>query len=376
MWYNTLTTHARGYKPIANQPNSCYNYRNPVTRLSHGWYCAVGRVAGFSIWEGEMGLIKDLTGQVFGQLTALKQTDERSDGRVIWLCRCKCGELAKVKSSLLTQGLTKSCGCLRNIGFRRNPTKLIGERFGKLTVVESTEEREYANTVWKCLCDCGNFINVRTGRLRLGLTKDCGCIPKFGPNFVDLVDQRFGLLVVLEVAGRQRYDDTHVSILWKCQCDCGEIKNVAAHNLKSGKTRSCGCREKRKDDDKRIDPVKSSTKYIYFNYKRNAIKRRLEFNLTLDEFSNFLDKPCHYCGIAPNNSYFTYRTVKEFNHEFKYNGIDRIDSSRGYTIENCVTACNQCNKAKLNYTEEEFKDWVKRVHHHLFENGVSSNGCE
>lgn len=43
------------------------------------------------------------------------------------------------------------------------------------------------------------------------------------------------------------------------------------------------------------------------------------------------------------------------------NGIDRRDSSLGYTLENCLPACGVCNKAKLDYTEEEFLVWTNRL---------------
>lgn len=42
-------------------------------------------------------------------------------------------------------------------------------------------------------------------------------------------------------------------------------------------------------------------------------------------------------------------------------GIDRIDSSKGYESSNVVPACEQCNKAKLDYTPQEFDTWFERL---------------
>ena len=56
-------------------------------------------------------------------------------------------------------------------------------------------------------------------------------------NFIDLTNQRFGNLIVLE---RNGYDNNK-KILWKCQCDCGTVKNIRGNDLKSGKILSCGC---------------------------------------------------------------------------------------------------------------------------------------
>jgi len=55
---------------------------------------------------------KDLTGQRFGKLIAIKPTDKRKDKCVIWLCKCDCGNLYETKSNALIFG-RKSCGCLR-----------------------------------------------------------------------------------------------------------------------------------------------------------------------------------------------------------------------------------------------------------------------
>ena len=52
----------------------------------------------------------------------------------------------------------------------------------------------------------------------------------------DLIGQRFGHLTVLEDSG-ERY---HRSVLWKCQCDCGRIKNISGNTLKTGHAKSCG----------------------------------------------------------------------------------------------------------------------------------------
>jgi hypothetical protein len=53
----------------------------------------------------------------------------------------------------------------------------------------------------------------------------------------DLVGQKFGRLMVIEQAGRTSYG----RVLWKCLCDCGVYKEIAANNLTSGTSKSCGC---------------------------------------------------------------------------------------------------------------------------------------
>lgn len=57
------------------------------------------------------------------------------------------------------------------------------------------------------------------------------------PAFIDLTGQRFGRLVVIGQAGRNR----HGQMMWLCRCDCGKEVVVAGCNLRSGNTQSCGC---------------------------------------------------------------------------------------------------------------------------------------
>lgn len=57
------------------------------------------------------------------------------------------------------------------------------------------------------------------------------------PNHVkDLTGRRFGRLVV---RAKQHSDRSH--LWWLCQCDCGALKTVRGHHLKSGQAKSCGC---------------------------------------------------------------------------------------------------------------------------------------
>ena len=57
----------------------------------------------------------DLTGQKFGMLTVMCRMSNRQVGknsRLVWHCRCDCGQETDVLALLLTEGLVKSCGCL------------------------------------------------------------------------------------------------------------------------------------------------------------------------------------------------------------------------------------------------------------------------
>jgi hypothetical protein len=57
---------------------------------------------------------RNLQEMVFGRLTAAYPMQERSsDGHLIWMCNCECGNTKAVTQNHLTKGSTKSCGCLK-----------------------------------------------------------------------------------------------------------------------------------------------------------------------------------------------------------------------------------------------------------------------
>lgn len=85
------------------------------------------------------------------------------------------------RASDLTAGKVLSCGCLRNERVREAiGNKLVGQKFGLLTVIEQAdsirEESGTIRTAWKCKCDCGNEVIVKTRDLIAGDTHSCGCL--------------------------------------------------------------------------------------------------------------------------------------------------------------------------------------------------------
>lgn len=55
---------------------------------------------------------------------------------------------------------------------------MIGKRFGRLVVQAKTDKRNNGRIVWKCKCDCGNIAYVATTYLNNGDTRSCGCLKK------------------------------------------------------------------------------------------------------------------------------------------------------------------------------------------------------
>lgn len=114
---------------------------------------------------------KDISGQCFGELTA-----EEYQGDSKWLCKCKCGNTVVVRTCNLTNGHTKSCGCISAkqsaLNGRKSLIDLTGRKFGRLTV------KEYrGGSKWLCECECGRKTIVAQNNLcrKTHAIISCGC---------------------------------------------------------------------------------------------------------------------------------------------------------------------------------------------------------
>ena len=97
--------------------------------------------------------------------------------------------------------------------------------------------------------------------------------------------------------------------------------------------------------------------------KAGAEKRGIPFNLTKEEFISLLYLPCYYDGTV-NSNVWTNQITGE---EFTYNGIDRIDNTMGYTLDNCVSCCWRCNNGKKDDSQTDFLSWISQVYHFFIE---------
>lgn len=122
----------------------------------------------------------DLTGQTFGYLTVLKDSKERRGKDVLWECQCVCGKIVKVATNDLKRGSTRSCGCKKQeLNAQTRINKMIGQKFGKLTVLAWDETKNIDNSYnYICKCECGNLKIANGVDLRNGSVASCGCLTK------------------------------------------------------------------------------------------------------------------------------------------------------------------------------------------------------
>ena len=187
-----------------------------------------------------MGTIIDMTGQRFGKLLVLERDPQNRGGKACWICQCDCGTVKSVLGTSLRQGKTTSCGCGIAQAAATRGSRLEGQRFGRLVVIEDSGERVNGKKVWKCKCDCGNTVNVPTTYLTTGDTKSCGCLQKERTSETrrkDLTNQVFGSLTALRATEERKSGQ----IVWECKCTCGNLHYVTTSDLTTGHTTSCGC---------------------------------------------------------------------------------------------------------------------------------------
>lgn len=129
----------------------------------------------------------DMTGRKYGRWTVLHRANDRISeaGTVttMWTCQCECGTIKDVTARSLRTGMSKSCGCLqKEIASQKFADDLTGLEFGYLTPIErvesyrsSSKTKVAVQAVWRCVCRCGNEIDVLAFSLKDGDTTSCGC---------------------------------------------------------------------------------------------------------------------------------------------------------------------------------------------------------
>ena len=107
-------------------------------------------------------------------------------------------------------------------------------------------------------------------------------------------------------------------------------------------------------------------KHLYRRYVRDAPKRSKLFAIDIDYFDNIIKDNCAYCGCRPATIHKCDQYAVK---ELTYNGIDRIDSTDGYTESNTIACCKACNSAKSN-RDSSFGNsaWLKNRQQYVKDN--------
>ena len=152
---------------------------------------------------------------------------------------------------------------------------LKGRKFGSWTVLEMSNKKNGV-VMWRCQCECGVIRDVRSNSLTLGKSTSCGC-----KNKNDLKGKKFGSWTVLQ--------RSHSSF-WKCQCKCGNVRNVWSSSLTSGVSTSCGCSPKSKELLTTHNLSKTRIYSIYMGIKARCLNKN---NSSYDKYGGRNIKICN-----------------------------------------------------------------------------------
>lgn len=177
----------------------------------------------------------------------------------------------------------------------------------------------------------------------------------------------YGKLEILEVISNN-HRGHHVSL--RCLCHYCNHETIVNGGL-IHKYQSCGCQQRNSDTWKDKGPKTrpwqleegiAARNHLEYQYKRGAEKRNLEYDLTTEDFVRIVTGPCLYCGDVLTN---VSKGQGKTSGDFQFTGIDRVDSSKGYTLSNSVSCCWMCNNMKGATNKETFVEHIKKMYNHL-----------
>ncbi len=186
---------------------------------------------------------KDLSGYRFGKLTALKLSKNKtSSGKSKWICICDCGRMKEVSRANLIQGYVQSCGCLK---------KELDTRFSQLekSVIDMTGVISNKLTVVAmkenahppvCICKCECGNICEVDAREIRNGRRKSCGCLRYKLRNSLIGRKFGQLEVIERVPNYVSPTGLNQTKYRCLCSCGRTTEVTASSLKRGLVTSCG----------------------------------------------------------------------------------------------------------------------------------------
>jgi len=179
--------------------------------------------------------------------------------------------------------------------------------------------------------------------------------------FKDETGKVYGKLTVLSREENTKFGTAR----WLCRCECGNTIVINAGTLRNGRQKSCGCIK---------GGVKRGGNIIYSkalsSIRNTSNKKNIPCCLNLGDVIKIMNDACAYCGQPPHDKKYAYHRTRKTegieSDEYLYlNGIDRINPSGGYTIDNVISCCKYCNRAKSDLSVNEFKEHIIKIYNHL-----------
>ena len=280
-------------------------------------------------------------GDIFNGWEVISESDTLPDQRKQWIIKCEHGKTKTCQTTFIKQKL-RNCNitdCLYRIGQKRFSLTIISERYKNSNGIYKIRVR----------CDCGNEKELFCQSLKT--TQSCGCKNK---KLFQIGDKIAEWTVIQE-----SFSDKGI-MKSLCQCSCGQkqiVENRSLNNTLEGKmnhrTTSCGC-------TRRVD--------IYAQYlrtiERGAKGRGLELSITATDIKELLEKQNHKCALSGLDIQLSNTYNAQTKNSVNDASIDRIDSSKGYTIDNIQWVNKYINFMKQDINQGDFINFCHIISNH------------
>ena len=248
--------------------------------------------------------------------------------------------------------------------FMKNLNDFINYTEGVITIIGfDSEEYNKSNlkeVIANCKCsNCGSVFKMSLSKLKRSVHCFKNCCPNCKEDYrkQQIIKRHKGIIHgVLEFVDFDHFEKGRAFV--KCKCTrCGEITIVRDDKLKGNyKPTSCDkcypkfngeqihkrCLQASGLSDEEYERTRDIRNRIQ-SFKRGAKQRNISYNLS-DEFAEkLLQQECYYCGTS------------------EFIGIDRLDSLKGYSEDNCVSCCKYCNLMKNKLSYDLFTTQISKI---------------
>ena len=178
-----------------------------------------------------------------------------------------------------------------------------------------------------------------------------------------LVGQKFGLLTVIKRAPNQKKQ-----VRYECQCECGKTTLSIGHNLVRGAIQSCGCRRKRTGPENPNWKGHGELSRRYWSLVLvGADERNLKVEISIEDAWKKYQEQQGRSAISgvPLILINLKNTTKQTA------SLDRIDSLRGYTLDNIQWIHKDLQWMKGTFSQLEFLSWTQIISN--FQKGLTTN---
>lgn len=188
-------------------------------------------------------------------------------------------------------------------------------------------------------------------------------------NTEDIVNKKFEFLTVVNFIRKEITGNHHkFNYFYHCSCDCGKSIEITRKILLKNERRkyrsSCGCLVNVSGFKNTLfKGVGEISGRVWADIKYKALRRNINFNVTAEDLWKQAIKQNYSCNLTGVKLNF-FKGINKTNRIIGTASLDRIDSARGYEIDNIQWVHKDINMMKLSHTPERFLELCYMVVDH------------